>query len=156
MSARHFIDGLEDVLADPLLAAELADLLPGSWTVLKGNRPIASIPADQLPCFVIEQGSGNAEPIGNDDEFLTVGNHSQSFRSLLSVSAVWHDDDRNRAATLRSELPRLLAQLMLRHPQPGGVVSAWLDGWDTDAGTRHPKHLWIGTVAGQYVIDNNG
>ena len=156
MSAENFSDGVEEALADPLLGSELAELVPGQWSVLIGNRPVSSIPVSQLPCFVLEQGSGAAEPIGDDGQFLTIGNHSQSFRSLLSIAAIWNDNDRKRAARLRSALPRLLAQLFLRYPQPGGVVSAWLDGWDTDAGTRHPSQVWIGTVAGQYVIDNNG
>ncbi|NMW23476.1 hypothetical protein HFP05_03395, partial [Rhodanobacter denitrificans] len=47
-------------------------------TVLRANTPWASIGANQLPCFVMEQGDGQASNwASGDDSGLTIGHASQ-------------------------------------------------------------------------------
>lgn len=155
MSALHFADGVAAALTDDaLFAAELSQLIPGQWSVLRANRPIAQIPRHMMPCWIMDQGSGATRSLSSEGEqFLTIGNYSQDFESSLGLTALWIEQDRDTAARQRAELPRLVAQLMLRHPNPGGIHGAWLEGWDTDAGTRHPDQLWIATLIGQYRVE---
>lgn len=156
MSARNFADGVAELLVnDSTFAAAVAALIGQNvTTVLRANQPIEQIPSGKFPCWVIEQGEGRSASISNDgdDDGLTIGGYEQSFESELLVSLVWKQQDRDDAAVVRADLPELMAQLFLRNPQPGGIVGAWLDSWESDRGALHPTHIWAASLRGHFVI----
>lgn len=160
MSAYDFAAALKaDLTADIVLASDLATYFsaPNGWTAIVGNRPTAQIPANQRPCWVIDYQAGSAQPLDNEDgdEGLVIGNAQQSFRAEIGLSLVWTENDRDQAALQRGKLEEIVVRYMLRNPRLGGVVSAWLLGWDSDAGTAHPNHIWAGTLAAEYVISRS-
>ena len=156
MSAAAFHNGVKAaLLGDAVFSAAIAALLGRPVTAAHGaNVPLASLPADRLPCFVIEQGDGDAASISVDggDEGLVIGLAQQQFASELHVTLVWSEQDRETAGMQRRSLPGLLAQLMLRMPQPGGIHFARLAGWEPDRGVNHPLQVWRATLRGEYVI----
>lgn len=155
MTARAFRDGIATLLvSDGIFASAITALIGTSVaTVLTANTPAQEVTRNLLPCFVIEQSGGVASPISNDgDDFLTIGSYEQHTESDLSVALWWHEPDREKAADARSDLSTLFAQLLLRNPTPGGIYSAWLQEWATDAGTQHPNHIFVATLRGQYAI----
>lgn len=157
MSAASFADGVATLLAtDATLQAALALALGASVTrVLRGNVPTQSIPSDQWPCWVVEHGNGQAASItqgGSDADGLVIGGSRQSFTSSIDVALLWKETDRDRAFAQRAQLPVLLAQLLLRNPQPGGVAQAFLRSWQPDQAVHHPQHLWQCELQGEYVI----
>lgn len=158
MSARLFRDGIAQLLiSDSIFAAAVAALIGQTvTTVLTANTPVNEIPAGQWPCFVIEQGDGQATAIAQDSsDFLTIGNSEQHFESDLDVVLVWKQQDREAAADVRSDLSLLFAQLLLRNSQPGGIFSAWLQSWTTDQGGQHPTHVFAALIRGQYIINRS-
>lgn len=156
MSARAFADGVNALLAqDTIFVAAIASLLGVPITgVLRGNVPLVNIPTGNLPCFVIEQGDGTSASISNngDDGGHVIGLGEQQFRSDLHVSLIWNEQDRERAASQRSDLPTLMAQLMLRNPMPGGIDFGTLTEWEPDRGVNHPLQVWRCTLTGEYAI----
>lgn len=156
MSAAAFHDGMTALLAtDATFTAAIAALLGMPVTgVLQSNVPLANIPTGSLPCWVLEQGDGQAQSLNNEgaDEGLVIGHSQQQFASELHVSLVWNQNDRDTAGAQRRDLPTLLAQLMLRHPQPGGIEFALLREWQPDAGVNHPLQVWRATLVGEYTI----
>lgn len=156
MSAFDFFDAMHALLrADVQLNAALASVLQQPvLNVLASNMPVASIPTDMQPCWIIEQGDGITESLSNDtsDGGLVIGLSQQQFGSDIEIALLWQEQDREAAARQRSLLPTLIAQLMLRNPQPGGIDFAQLTGWEPDRGIHHPQHIWRATLRGQYVI----
>lgn len=160
MSAYDFATALAaDLLDDTVLGSDLATYFsaPDGFKTFVGNRPVAQIPEHQRPCWVIDYQAGNAQPLDNEegDEGLVIGNAQQSFRAEIGLSLVWTEQDRDQAALQRGKLETIVTRYMLRNPQLGGVVSVWLAGWDSDAGTAHPNHIWAGTLAAEYVISRS-
>lgn len=158
MSARDFADGVATLLvSDATFSAAVAALVGQTvTTVLRANQPIEQIPHAKFPCWVIEQGEGRAVGISDDDDDgRVIGGWSQSFESELLVSLVWKQQDRETAADVRADLPELMAQLFLQNAQPGGIVGAWFDSWESDRGALHPTHIWAASVRGQYVINRS-
>lgn len=154
MSAQAFTDGMRALLgSDATLAAAVTTLIGAQPIVLRGNQPLGQIPAGQFPCWFVDQGPGRAAPISeHGDTFITIGSSEQQFESDVLVALVWKENDRERAADQRAQLPALLTQLMLRNPQPGGIVGAWLSDWTPDRAALHPTQLWTATVHGIYAV----
>lgn len=154
MSAQAFADGIRALLTgDATFSAAITALIGAQPGVLRGNAPFANIPAGSYPCWVVEQGNGNAQPSSEGgDTFLTIGTREGSYQSDLGVALVWKNNDREAAADQREQLSALFAQLMLRNPQPGGITAAWLEGWTPDRGALHPTQLWVATIRGLYSI----
>lgn len=158
MSARDFADGVADLLVnDATFAAAITALIGQNVTrVLRSNTPLQQVFNGAHPCFVIEQGDGQAASISNDgDDFLTIGGSEQHFETTLEIALCWQQQDRDAAAQTRADLPERFAQLFLRNPQPGGVFSAWLESWSPDRGGLHPNHVWAATVRGQFIIQRD-
>lgn len=155
MSAHAFANAVHDLLTgDAVFTAGVRDLIGGTPGVLRGNPPFQQIPAGQWPCWMIEQGDGSAHAVSEDGgSFLTIGAREAQFQSDLMLALVWKNDDREAAALQRGQLPALLAQLMLRNPQPGGVLAAWLQDWKPDRAALHPVQLWGATLRGIYSIE---
>jgi hypothetical protein len=155
MSAAEFANGVRSLLTDDVVfAAGVRDLIGTTPSVLRGNPPFQQIPAGQWPCWVLEQGDGNAHAVSEEGgSFLTIGAREAQFQSDLMLALVWKNDDREAAADQRAQLPALLAQLMLRNPQPGGVLAAWLEGWKPDRAALHPVQLWTATLRSIYSIE---
>lgn len=157
MSAATLASGIATLLAvEATLQAGLVSLLGyGVNRVIRSNIPFQQIPSDRWPCWVIEQGPGSAGPItntGEDADGLVIGHHRQGFNSELDIALLWSEPDREAAAAQRGGLPTLLAQLLMRNPQPGGVGLAFLQSWVPDQGINHPKQIFSATVRGEYVI----
>lgn len=156
MGVKAFTDALRALLtSDPTFAGELQALIgvPVS-TVLRANTPWASIGANQLPCFVMEQAPGHASQwAGSDDSGLTIGHASQAFASELDVCVLWNETSRDAAADQRAQLPDLFARLLLRNPQPGGASGAWLQEWVPDQGVMHPRQCWVARIHAEYTIE---
>lgn len=152
MSAALFAAAVKDLLVnDTTFAGAVAALLGQSvTTVLASNQPLEQIPLGQFPCFIVEQGDGNVL----EDSF-TLGNHEMGFESDLEVALVWQAEDRTQAAAARSALATLFAQLLLRNPTPGGILSAWLQSWSPDRAALYPAHIWSATIRGQYTINRS-
>lgn len=155
MSAADFADGMQTLLTgDATFVAGVQGVLGTMPTVLRGNPPFQQIPAGQWPCWVIEQGDGNAHAVSEaGGSFLTIGTREAQFQSDLMLALVWKNDNREAAAAQRAQLPALLARLLLRNPQPGGVLGAWLQEWKPDRAALHPAQLWTATVRGIYSIE---
>lgn len=155
MSAEAFAAGVASLLTTDatFVAAINALLAQPVANVYDGNVPLANIPADRLPCWVIEQGDGRSQGISNSaDEGITIGHYEQQFASDLYVSLVWREQDREIASVQRQRLPTLIAQLFLRNPQPGGIAFARLVEWEPDRAVHHPLHVWRATLGGEYSI----
>lgn len=157
MSAALLATGTAALLAsDATLQSALSALLGvGVTRVLKSNQPVASIPNDLLPCWVIEQAPGLTGSIANDGgdiDGLVIGHSRQGFNSELDIALIWTNPDRDAAFAQRSELPALLAQLFMRNPQPGGVGLAFLQSWTPDQSIHHPRQIFSFTVRGEYQI----
>lgn len=156
MSAADFDAGMVALVkTDAVFVAAVLALIGGaSVHVLEANTPIASIPAGSFPCWTVEQGDGAAASISNagDDEGMTIGHFEQHFSSTLELALVWKDNDRARAKAARMQLPTIMAQLLLRNPQPGGIAGAWLASWIPDRGALHPLQVWRCTIRGEYSI----
>lgn len=156
MAVKAFTDAMASLLvSDAKLAAELQALLGKPVAqVIRANTPWEQIPRTQLPCWVIEQGDGQASPWGTgDDTGLTIGHRSQCFASELDICLLWDEQSRESAADQRAQLPELLARLLLRNPQPGDVNGAWLQQWQPDQGVRHPLQCWAARIRAEYAIE---
>lgn len=156
MGVKAFSDGVRALLAggDAAFTADIEALLGTPVArVLRANTPWEQIGANQLPCFVMEQGDGRASGWGTgDDNGLVIGHSSQGFESELDVCLLWHQQDRELAADQRAQLPEIFARLLLRNPQPGGINGAWLQEWMPDQGVRHPLQCWACRIRGNYEI----
>ncbi len=157
MSAKLLASGIATLLAsDATLQASLTTLFGAPITrVLKSNQPVASIPPDLLPCWVIEQAPGQAGAIANDGgdvDGLVIGHGRQGFNSEIDIALVWTNPDRDSAFNQRSELPEILARLFMRNPQPVGVGLAFLQSWAPDQSIHHPRQIFSCTVRGEYQI----
>lgn len=160
MSAYAFAEGVSALLTgDVLFQAELLALLGVNVTrVLKSNQPVASIPAGQLPCFVLEQAPGAAASLsndGSDTDGLVIGGFRQGFQSQLDAALIWTNADRDSAFDQRGQLPTLLAQLFLRNPQPGGVAHAFLQTWAPDQSLHHPRQVLAFTVTAAFAVNRS-
>lgn len=123
--------------------------------VLRANTPWEQIGASQLPCFVMEQGDGQASGWATgDDTGLTIGHRSQDFAYELDICLLWNEQDREAAAAQRAALPGVLARLFLRNPQPGGCNAAQLKEWMPDQGVRHPLQCWVARVHCEITIED--
>jgi hypothetical protein len=157
MSAAAFLSGLSALLtADATFQAALTALLGQPVNrALRANMPWKQLPRGQWPLFVLEQGDGRSSSItqgGGDIDGLVIGNHRQGFDSSVDVALLWTQADREAAAAARGELPTLLAQLLMRNPQPGGVSLAYLESWTPDQGANHPDQIFVASVRGEYAI----
>ena len=155
MTARAFSDGVTALLTgDATFAAAIAALVGQPVAnVVDGNVPLANIPGNLLPCFVIEQGDGRRSSLSNSsDEGIVIGLGEQQFASDLYVTLIWHEQDRVIAANQRKDMPTLVTQLMLRNPQPGGIDFASLTEWEPDRSVNHPLQVWRATLVGEYAI----
>ena len=157
MSARDFAEGMASlVVNDAIFAGAIVALLGQSVSnVLTSNIPIEQIPSGQWPCWAFEQGDGQNTDLGEGGPSVTLGNGEQHFEQDLYAALIWKDQDRERAARARQDLPKLFAQLLLRNPTPGGIFSAWLDSWAPDRAATHPSHIWVATVRGQYITQRS-
>ena len=157
MSAEAFANGIRDLLdSDQAFADGITGVIGTAPQVLRGNPPIQSIaiPGGSWPCWVVEQGDGVAHAVSEaGGAFLTIGASEAQFQSDVLLALVWKNDDREAAAVQRSRLPALLAQLLLRNPQPGGILAAWLQDWKPDRAALHPVQLFIATIRGIYSIE---
>ena|SRR5690242_18094817 len=155
MSPADFANALRALLTDDVtFAAGVRDVIGTAPCVIRGNPSFQQIPAGQWPCWVIEQGDGEANAVSEGGgSFLTIGAREAQFQSDLMLALVWKNDDREAAADQRALLPALLAQLLLRNPQPGGVLAAWLQAWKPDRAALHPVQLWTATIRGIYSIE---
>ena len=155
MSAEAFADGLRALLTgDATFVAAITGVLGVAPQVLRGNPPFQAIPPGSWPCWVVEQGDGGAHAVSESGgAFLTIGTGEAQFQSDVLLALVWKNDDRESAAAQRAKLPALLAQLLLRNPQPGGILAAWLQDWKPDRAALHPVQLWVATVRGIYSIE---
>lgn len=155
MSAEAFADGIRTLLTgDATFAAGVTSVLGVAPQVLRGNPPFQAIPPGSWPCWVVEQGDGQAHAVSESGgTFLTIGAREAQFQSDVLLALAWKNDDREAAADQREKLPALLAQLMLRNPRPGGILAAWLADWKPDRAALHPVQLWIATIRGIYSIE---
>jgi hypothetical protein len=151
---KEFADAIAALItSDATFVAALTALLGVAVsTVFRANQPIAAMPANALPCFVIEQGDGKTAPTTNSQDFQTIGLAMTSYASDLFVTLLWSDQDRDNAANARTQLPVLFAQLLMRNPQPGGIDGAVLAEWMPDRGINHPTQIWRAVIAGNYTI----
>jgi len=157
MAVKAFTDAMANLLVnDATLAAALLALLGKPVTqVIRSNVPWEQIPRTQLPCWVIEQGDGQASNWGTGSEpGLVIGHRSQCFTSELDICLLWDEASRDNAADQRAQLPELIGQLMLRNPEPGDVSGAWLQQWQPDQGVRHPLQCWAARIRAEYVIED--
>ena len=157
MTARAFADGMATLLAsDAILQADITALLGyGVTRVQRAAQDWKTVPPDAWPTWMMEQGDGFAAALlndGSDTEGLTIGSSRASFHSELDIVLLWSEPDRERAFNARAELPRILAQLLLRNPMPGGISHAWLKTWQSDQGINHPKQIFVATLHGEYAI----
>lgn len=154
MTPAAFDDAVRALLAsDAVFVPAVCALLSVPLVhVLEANMPVASIPSDAFPCWVVEQGDGAMSPIVNDGGGggLVIGMAEQQFASTLELALVWKEQDRAHARDQRTRLPTLVAQLFMRNPQPGGV-DAWLESWSPDRGGLHPAQAWRATIRGEYI-----
>lgn len=160
MSAAAFANGVIALLqGDAIFQAEIEALIGEPVVrVLKSNQPVASIPNDQLPCFVIEQGDGGAASLsneGSDTDGLVIGGYRQGFESQVDIALVWRNTDRDAAFDQRGTLPVLFVQLFLRNPQPGGIAHARVQTWAPDQSLNHPRHVLAVTLTGAYAINRS-
>lgn len=156
MGLKQATDAIRSLLvSEPTFAAQVSALLGRDVTsVLRANTPWEQIGASQLPCFVMEQGDGQASSWATGDETgLTIGHASQAFASEIDVCLLWNEQDRERAADQRAQLPELFARLFLRNPQPGGINGAWLHEWVPDQGVRHPVQCWACRIHCEYEFE---
>lgn len=156
MGVKAFTDAVRDLLtADATFVAEVAACLGAPVSnVLRANTPWAAITAQQLPCYVMEQGDGQASNwSGGDDSGLTIGHQQQAFASELDVCLLWNEPSRDNAADQRAQLPAIFARLLMRNPQPGGVSGAWLQQWVPDQGVMHPRQCWVARLHVEFVIE---
>lgn len=140
-----FRDAIIELLTtDPVFSGSVNTVLGQAVTnALKTNTPLGEIPATLYPCWVLEQGAGNAASISNKDATIhTIGLSMQTFQVRLGLALVWVEQDREAAADQRAALPELLTQLMLRNPQPSGVDGATLTAFTPDGGVNHPAQIW--------------
>ncbi len=157
MSAAVFASSVAALLVgDAIFQAEIAALIGVPVTrVLKSNQQVATIGADQVPCFLLEHAPGASGSIANDGgdiDGLVIGHSRQGFNSELDVALIWTNPDRESAFDQCGELPTLFAQLFMRNPQPGGTGLVYLAGWLPGQSIHHPRQVWTGTLAGQYAI----
>lgn len=155
MGVKAFTDALRSLLTEEATFAAAVAALIGKPVVrvLRSNTPWEQIGVAQLPCFVIEQGDGQASGWGTgDDSGMVIGHSGQGFTSELDVCLLWTEQDRDTAADQRAQLPEIVAQLLLRNPQPGGVNGAWLQEWTPDQGVRHPMQCWACRIRANYEI----
>lgn len=152
--ANDFAAGVKALLSsDATFVAAIAALLGAPVVnVVIGNIPVAEIPAGMFPCWVIEQGDGNATPTTESHEYQTIGLGETSYASELYAALVWIDPDPVNAGTTRGKLPTPMAQLFMRQPQPGGIDGATFAGWQPDRGANHPVQVWRAVIAGNYTI----
>jgi hypothetical protein len=123
--------------------------------VLRANTPWEQISANQLPCFVMEQGDGATSSWASGDESgLVIGHRSQAFAYELDICLLWNEQNRETAADQRAALPGALGRLFLRNPQPGGCNAAWLKEWMPDQGVRHPLQCWVARVHCEITIED--
>ena len=104
MAVKAFTDALASLLVnDATLAAALQALLGKPVTqLIRSNVPWEQIPRQQLPCWVIEQGDGQAAPWGTgDDTGLVIGHRSQCFTGELDICLLWDEASRDNAASIR-------------------------------------------------------
>lgn len=157
MGLKTITDAVRSLLTDDTtFAAELATLIGTPVAnVLRANTPWEQIGERLLPCFVMEQGEGKASADATGDETgLVIGHRAQYFTSELDVVLLWNQQDRDTAADQRTQLPELLARLLLRNPQPGGANGAWLAEWIPDQGLRHPQQCWVARIRIDYAIED--
>ncbi|WP_130617997.1 hypothetical protein [Dyella amyloliquefaciens] len=158
MGVKDFTDGVRALLiGDATFVADIQTVLGKQvTTVMRSNVPWAQINDKQLPCYLMEQGNGDASSFGGSDETgLTIGHYEQQFESGLDVCLLWNEQDRERAADQRAQLPDIFARLFLRNPQPGGVAGAWLQQWVPDQGVLHPRQVWAARIQAQLVIERD-
>ena len=158
MTAKAFADGVVALLTGEATFVAAVNALVGQTVsrTVRSNTPFAELGrlgTQDLPCWVVEQSDGAAQPIANDeDAFGTIGNHEQGFQSQVLIALVWKQQDRDAAANVRAELPTLVARLFMRNAQPGGIVGAWLASWEPDRGALHPFHTWAASINGLYSV----
>lgn len=158
MSAEAFADGVRALLTgDATFAAAVTSVIGIAPQVLRGNPPFQAIPTGMWPCWVVEQGDGTAHAVSeHGGSFLTIGAGEAQFQSDVLLALVWKNDDREAAAVQRAQLSKLLVQLLLRNPQPGGILAGWLQDWKPDRAALHPVQLFIATIRGIYSIEATG
>lgn len=120
---------------------DIAALLGGAVTVIRGNSLVDMIAPQQLPVAVCEPGDGETggEPIG-------VG--SQELGPDFLLAFVWHETDVAKAFTQRLRLPELVSALMQRNPTLNiAGAAAWLASWEPDRGANHPRQRWSCTIS---------
>lgn len=140
--------------SDATFVAALQALLPNLTAAppaLLANRPTTEVARQYPACWVVEQGDGAAEPV-TDDTGLTLGGCEAQFRAELLLALVWTDQDVDTAGAARRALPALVAQLLMRHPSPGGATTVWLEAWESDRGGRHPTQVWGCRIAIIYAV----
>lgn len=156
MGIKAFTDGVRVLLTgDATFQVALQSVIGQAViNVLRSNTPWAEIQAQQLPCFVIEQGDGaEGSNSNNEDAGEVIGNDQQQFHNELQIALLWNERDRDTAADARAQLPDLFAQLFMRNPQPGGCDGAKLTGWSPDQGIRHPRQTFVAFVRGETTIE---
>jgi hypothetical protein len=153
--ALDFADGVAALLTgDATFTAALAGLIGAPVTnVLRSNQQLQQIQDGLIPCHIIEQGDGEPAATTNGDAYpQTIGLSQRTFGSELYAVLVWIDQDRDNAARTRAKLPALYAQLFMRNPQPGGIDTAELVGWQPDRGMNHPRQVWRAVIRGEYTV----
>lgn len=133
MSLVNAFAGLADVLTQDADLITWATAAGGSFSVLKVNREPQQLRPSELPALIIELGDGQiGEPVGG---------HHQIANPAAECSIVFEQKNFDLAFDLRTQLPELVTQALLRKSSLNGAVrQCWLTGWSSDLGFFYPRH----------------
>lgn len=153
-------DGLATLLAEDVtfrqqidalgLGADGAAAVPAVW---RGFRDPRQIHASKLPLMVLETGDSEAQAATNDgSQFGVLGYTQQEMAADVLIGLVWHQPDHDKAYAQRVALESIFVLLLLRNPDVGGALQAWVHQVQYDRGALHPTQTAVVTVRVEYVL----
>lgn len=139
---------VEDIEAIGLGAAGQI-VVPGMWYAFRDPRQIHT---SKLPLFVLEKGDSDAQAVLNDgNTFGVMGFSQQDMATDILVGMIWHQPDHDTAYQQRLKIEPAFLDLMLRHPDVGGAVQAWVRHIQFDRGALHPTHTAVVSIRVEYT-----
>lgn len=152
-------NALADLLTgDPNFLSDLGVLTLGNGgavaypQVLRAFRDPRQIDSARLPLFLLESGDSDAQAVTNDGSmFGVVGFTQQDMACDVLIGVIWHQQDHDTAYAQRLRLETAFIDLLLRHPDVGGAVTAWVNKVQFDRGALHPTQTAVITVRVEYV-----
>lgn len=149
MSLANFHTNLKTTLAaDSTLVAWAIDNFNKDLTQLDGVPDVQMVNPAEIPANIFEVGDAELGP-------MAIGGGQQDVEDYLLVGFLWEEHDPATALAQRKALADLFPPIIRKNRTLiGAGTGCWVTRRDSDKGLRHPFHLMVFRVAGQYESVN--